>query len=98
MSPLGPFATKLEAFGWSCQTVDGHSFSAFEAAFRALPLRPGHPSAVVARTVRGKGVRSLEARVDRWFADFTAEEVEGLVGELRGGATATLATPGMVVR
>ena len=96
--PLEPIASKWEAFGWSSATVDGHSFSALEGAFRALPLRPRRPTAILARTVRGKGVRSLEARVDRWFADFTAEEVEALVGELRGGATAPLASPGMVVR
>lgn len=96
--PLEPLRDKWEAFGWGCRTVDGHSFPVLDEAFRTLPLRPGRPTAVVARTVRGKGVPSLEGRADRWFANFTAEEVEALLRELRGGARAALATGGTVVR
>jgi transketolase len=96
--PLEPIPAKWEAFGWTCRTVDGHSFAALDAAFRHLPFRSGRPGALLARTVRGKGVPSLEARSDRWFANFTAKEVEALVRELRGGAAAALVTEGLVVR
>src|SRR5215471_981585 len=63
--PLEPIGAKFEAFGWSCRGVDGHRFEALEEAFAALPLGAGRPSALVARTVRGKGVPSIEARADR---------------------------------
>jgi transketolase len=53
---------------------------------------------VVARTVRGKGLPSIEARADRWFANFTAEEVAGLLAELHGGPSRGLASEGLVVR
>jgi transketolase len=96
--PLEPLSAKLEAFGWSCRTVDGHSFPDLLEAFAALPAERGRPTAVVARTVRGKGVPSLEGRVDRWFANFSAAEVAALVAELNGGASAGLAGPGPVVR
>jgi transketolase len=96
--PLEPLAAKLEAFGWSCRTVDGHSFPALDQAFGSLPARRGRPTAVVARTVRGRGVPSLEDRADRWFASFTAEEVEALVRELHGGERAALASARRVVR
>jgi transketolase len=96
--PLEPLTAKLEAFGWTCRTVDGHRFDALDEAFADLPARPGRPTAIVARTVRGRGVPSLEGRVDRWFADFSREEVEALVRELHGGARARLTTEGTVVR
>lgn len=96
--PLEPLADKLEAFGWSCRTIDGHSFAEMDDAFRALPERPGRPTAVVARTVRGKGVPSLEDRADRWFASFTPAEVEALVDELHGRSRAALVSEGRVVR
>ncbi|HVT14859.1 MAG TPA: transketolase [Thermoanaerobaculia bacterium] len=98
--PLEPVPAKFEAFGWSCVGVDGHSFAALDATLRPLreaPLAPGRPSAVVARTVRGKGLPSIEARADRWFANFTADEVAGLLRELHGGK-ATLTSEGLVVR
>lgn len=99
--PLEPIPAKFAAFGWSCRTADGHDFAALEAALaplRAAPYEPGRPSVVVARTVRGKGLPSIEARADRWFANFTAEEIEGLLAELHGGPSRGLTSEGLVVR
>jgi transketolase len=96
--PLEPIPAKFEAFGWSCRTVDGHDFQALEEVFAAVPFTSGRPGAVVARTVRGKGLPSLERRADRWFADFSAEEVEELLHELHGQGHAALVTEGTVVR
>jgi transketolase len=96
--PLEPLAAKFDAFGWGAAEVDGHSFAALATAFRSLPLRGDRPSAVVARTVRGKGVPSLEGRVDRWFCDFSAAEVEELLAEMRGGDAAALVAEPQVVR
>lgn len=96
--PLEPLDAKLEAFGWSCRSVDGHSFAELDEALALLPARPERPTAVIARTVRGKGVPSLEDRGDRWFASFTAAEVDGLVRELHGGDKTALASEARVVR
>jgi transketolase len=96
--PLEPLEAKFRAFGWACRSVDGHNFGALEDVFQTLPLAAGRPSVVVAHTVRGKGVPSLEGRVDRWFARFGAGEVEALIQELRGGPRASLAGDGLVVR
>ena len=99
--PLEPIPAKFEAFGWSCRTADGHSFAELEAALAPLrdaPYAPGKPSVLVARTVRGKGLPSIEARADRWFANFTAEEIEGLLAELHGGPSRGLTSEGLVVR
>ena len=99
--PLEPIPAKFEAFGWSCATVDGHDFGDLErvlAPLAAAPLTAGRPSVVVARTVRGKGLPSIEARADRWFANFTAEEIEGLLAELHGGPSRGITSEGLVVR
>jgi transketolase len=96
--PLEPLPAKFQAFGWSCRTVDGHSFEALDEAFARLPAAPGRPTAVVARTVRGKGVPSLEDRADRWFASFTEPEIDALVRELHGGRPAALVSERKVVR
>ena len=96
--PLEPLPAKFEAFGWACRSVDGHSFPELDDAFALLPVAAGRPTAVIARTLRGKGVPSLEDRADRWFASFTPAEVEALVAELHGGGPAALASEGRVVR
>jgi transketolase len=93
--PLEPLDRKLEAFGFAVRTVDGHDFAALDGAFADLPARP---NAIIARTVRGKGLPSIEARADRWFANFTADEIEGLLDELHGRKKAEIHSPGLVVR
>lgn len=59
-----PLAEKFAAFGWAVRTVDGHDFAALTAALSA-PLEPGKPSAIIARTVKGRGVSFMED-VGKW--------------------------------
>ncbi len=96
--PLEPIDAKFRAFGWNATTIDGHSFPAMEQAFSKLAAEPGRPTAVIARTVRGKGLPSIERRADRWFVNFSAEEVEMLLKELHGEAQAALTSETLMVR
>ena len=59
MSPY-PIVDKLEAFGFAVQQIDGHDFDAIEAAFEAARKVTGKPSAIVVKTVKGKGVSYME--------------------------------------
>ncbi len=96
--PLEPLAPKFEAFGARVIRVDGHSFPALDDAFAHLPFASGKPSVIIADTVRGKGLPSIERRADRWFVNFTHGEVESLLRELHGGARAELSSETLVVR
>ena len=62
MSPY-PIDKKLEAFGFFVQNVDGHDFDALETAFDAAEAEKGRPSAIVMKTVKGKGVSFMENQV-----------------------------------
>ena len=59
MSPY-PIVDKLEAFGFAVQAIDGHDFDAIEAAFNAAKEVKGKPSAIVIKSVKGKGVSFME--------------------------------------
>lgn len=80
--PLEPIAEKFKAFGWNIRTVNGHDFAELEKSFSDFPIKENTPSLVITETVRGKGLPSIEARTDRWFANFSHEEVESLLKEL----------------
>jgi transketolase len=54
-----PLADKFAAFGWAVRTIDGHDFKALSEALSA-PLEAGKPGAVIARTIKGKGVSFME--------------------------------------
>jgi len=59
MSPY-PIPEKLEAFGLHAITVDGHDFAQLEAAFAEARAVKGKPTAIVMKTVKGKGVSFME--------------------------------------
>lgn len=96
--PLEPIADKFAAFGFAVADTDGHSFGALEQAFATLPRAPGKPTAIIARTVRNKGLPSLENRAERWFVDLQPEEVTMLLAELEGAAAGELRSAPLVVR
>ncbi len=96
--PLEPLDQKIEAFGWGVRTTDGHDFTALESAFESLPVKQGRPTCIIARTVRGKGLPSIERRADRWFVNFKPEEIEALLKELHGEEQARLTSETLMVR
>ncbi len=60
---LEPFADKFRAFGWGVREVDGHNIVDVRRALSALPLEAARPSAIIAHTVKGKGVSWMEGKV-----------------------------------
>jgi transketolase len=56
------FVRKFEAFGWSAIAVDGHSVPALVEAFEKARDTEDRPVAIIARTLKGKGVAALEGR------------------------------------
>ena len=59
MSPY-PIPEKLEAFGFHVETIDGHDFDQIENAMNVAKATKGQPTAIVMKTVKGKGVSFME--------------------------------------
>ena len=58
--PLDDLAAKFKAFNWECVEVDdGHSFDKLIIALRHTP-ESGKPVAIIAHTIKGKGIRPFE--------------------------------------
>ena len=55
---LEPLADKWRSFGWVALEVDGHDLDALETALKTT--HPGQPLALIAHTVKGKGVSFME--------------------------------------
>ncbi|MBP6017214.1 MAG: transketolase [Candidatus Promineofilum sp.] len=96
--PLEPLAPKFEAFGWHAKRVDGHSFTALDEALAEVPFAAGRPSVLIADTVRGRGLPSIQERADRWFCNFTHDEVDQLLEELHGVRRAEIESEALIVR
>lgn len=58
---LDPLEDKWRSFGWEAVSIDGHSFEEIFAAFKGFRNRKTKkPLAVIANTVKGKGISLLE--------------------------------------
>ena len=66
IQPLDPLDEKLAAFGLAVRTIDGHSLSEVNEAFDWARATKGQSQAIVANTIKGKGVALLEAGQDKW--------------------------------
>lgn len=71
--PTEPLADKLRAFGCNVLEVDGHSFDELGAAFREASGKKGMPTAIIAKTVKGKGVSFMENKVE-WHGKAPKEQ------------------------
>jgi len=54
------YVERIEAFGWHTVSIDGHDVEAIEEAYAEAEATKGKPTAIVARTKKGKGVKAVE--------------------------------------
>ncbi|MGC9603060.1 MAG: transketolase [Minisyncoccia bacterium] len=69
---LDPLPDKFKAFGWAVTETKGHDFSFLARAFAKLPLQKGKPTAIIAHTVKGKGVSFMENK-NEWHYKYPNE-------------------------
>jgi transketolase len=72
ISPLPNLLERFTAFGFETVEVDGHSPAELHAVLGAPRATDGPPLAVVARTVKGKGVRAVEGRASSHYVTIDA--------------------------
>jgi transketolase len=79
---LGAYARRFAAFGWETIEADGHDLEEVDAAFRHAGAVSSQPTAIIARTVKGKGVPELEDLVANHgkAMDDPASAIEALGG------------------
>ena len=68
-----PYESKLEAFGWNVISVDGHNYDEILCAFDKAKTVKDKPTAIIAKTVKGKGVSFMEDQAS-WHGKAPNEE------------------------
>ena len=88
---IEPLDKKFESFGFNVVKIDGHNFDEIEAAFENAKSVKGRPTAILAKTVKGKGVSFMEDKVD-WHGkgpnkaefEMASEELNAEIARLEG--------------
>lgn len=80
---IEPIAAKFQAFGWSTAEIDGHDMEAVQQALLDAQ-QADRPHMIVARTIKGKGVRFMEEG-PYWHLGFLGPKDRDLaIAEIRG--------------
>jgi transketolase len=84
MSPY-PIDEKFAAFGFEVINIDGHNFDEIKAAFKKARQTKGKPTAIIAKTFKGKGVSFME-NLAKWHGTApNTEQATCAIDELTGG-------------
>ena len=78
---LGNLAEKWRAFGWTTQELDGHNISAL---LRAFEEKPDKPLAIIAHTVKGRGISFMEHATAWHHGRLGKKQYEQALAELEG--------------
>jgi transketolase len=79
----GVYVERARAFGWNAIEVDGHEVEEIDRAYKQAEETKGRPTVIVARTIKGKGVKAVEDK-DGWHGkplddpDAAIEELGGI--------------------
>jgi transketolase len=79
---LDYYSRRLESCGWKPIEVDGHDVEAVDAAYRQAESTTGQPTAIVAKTIKGKGYSKVENE-NGWHGKAIAEEAIQELGGIR---------------
>ena len=72
---LAPLADKWRSFGWDVIEIDGHDVAELARVMSSIPKGSGKPMAIVAHTIKGKGVSFMEDDNNWHYRAPNAEEV-----------------------
>src|SRR6266571_4437795 len=79
---LDSYVRRAEAFGWAAIEIDGHDVAAIDRAYEEAAGTTGRPTVIVARTIKGKGVKAVENK-DGWHGK-ALDDPEAAIAELGG--------------
>ena len=71
---IEPLVDKWRAFGWEVREIDGHDMSEIVDALDAVPLHADRPTALIAHTIKGKGV-SFAENTYLWHSNNVNDEI-----------------------
>jgi transketolase len=85
---LDSYARRAEAFGWHAVEIDGHDVEAIDRAYAEVVETTGTPTVIVARTIKGKGVKAVEDK--NGFHGKALDDPDAAIEELGGDRNITV--------
>lgn len=79
---LAPLPDKLRAFNWAVSEIDGHNHTEIHQALQAVPMRTGQPTAIIAHTIKGKGISFMEDQLKWHYSSPNQQQLNEALAQL----------------
>ncbi|XP_067854835.1 transketolase-like [Heptranchias perlo] len=79
------YRKRCEAFGWNAEVVDGHSVDELCKAFWQASMVNGKPTAILAKTIKGKGIEGVEDKENWHGKPIPKDKVEEVIKAIKAG-------------
>ncbi len=79
---LEPLGDKWRSFGWQVKEIDGHDFGQILSVFEEGMVESKKPLMIIAHTIKGKGVPSLEGRLESHYETPAPDQLDNIFKEL----------------
>ena len=83
INSVRPMEQRWNAFGWATVVIDGHDFGELEKAFAFARATQGKPTAIVMKTIKGKGISLAENKCGSHNMPLSPEQTEAALRELQ---------------
>lgn len=81
-----PIEQRFESFGWDARRIDGHDLEDILDSLDSLrPAGRGRPQAIIADTIKGRGVKRMELSLNWHVGNLVGEDYDDVVAELQAG-------------
>ncbi|MGC9124156.1 MAG: transketolase [Thermoplasmata archaeon] len=81
---LKSLKNKWEAFGGSAIEIDGHNYFELMKTLNLIPFEKDKPSVIIAETIKGKGIKEMENKLERHYKSPKLEDIEEYLRSLEG--------------
>ena len=79
---LEPLDEKFKSFNWEVKKIDGHNMQDILNTFNNLPFNRNKPNVIIAKTIKGKGVKSMENKLSSHYEVLSEQRFKELLKEL----------------
>ena len=82
IQPISTFKAKWEAFGWCVKEVDGNNCGQLKKILTNVPFKKNIPSLIIAHTIKGKGIKEIENKLEWHYLSVPKEKVNLFIKEI----------------
>lgn len=82
IQPIESVIKKFVSSGWAVQNVNGHDYTEMKNKFSTIPFVSGKPSLLIANTIKGKGIKEMENRLEWHYKSPSDLEKSNFLEEL----------------